>query len=158
MMVLRANDAADSIMWASSNPDNSHIASSSWDGTVRLWNATTGQQINTVCWLSWSLPSRRFLSRRETYRDGLSRQEGDCLAFGGAHRLGTQSGGTLRDFGMARGDELQYWRVKSCPEDPPSPFLEVNDVQFTARDLLVFKSTDGHVFTYDERTNRKETV
>jgi WD40 repeat protein len=39
---------SDSIMWVGSSPDESLIASSSWDKTVRLWNAHTGGLVRVL--------------------------------------------------------------------------------------------------------------
>lgn len=38
----------DHIMWAGTSPDDSIIASSSWDKTVRLWDAGTGALLHTL--------------------------------------------------------------------------------------------------------------
>jgi WD40 repeat protein len=39
---------SNSIVWVGSSPDESLIASSSWDGTVRLWNAHTGALVRIL--------------------------------------------------------------------------------------------------------------
>ncbi|KAJ4364994.1 hypothetical protein N0V83_008610 [Neocucurbitaria cava] len=43
--VQRLSGHTDSIMWSGISPDNKYVASVSWDGTLRMYSATTGELI-----------------------------------------------------------------------------------------------------------------
>jgi WD40 repeat protein len=38
-------DWVDTVAWS---PDGTHLATASWDGSARLWNPTTGEQLTTL--------------------------------------------------------------------------------------------------------------
>lgn len=45
---LRLQDHTDAIMWVGSSPDDNLLASSSWDGTVKLWNLNDGTMLHSL--------------------------------------------------------------------------------------------------------------
>ncbi|ESK89492.1 wd-40 repeat protein [Moniliophthora roreri MCA 2997] len=168
----------DAIMWAGSSPDSTLIATSSWDRTVRLWSATSGEHVRTFVgagnqlWAGAFSPDGKLISagcgdkharvwRVETGEllytfDGFTdwvrglafSPDNQKLAAGGG-------GGTLRVFDLGNGECVQHWQVKMMESRMSHGFIEIRGVQYTSKGLLVFQSTDGRVFTYDERTNRK---
>ncbi|KAK7026432.1 hypothetical protein VNI00_015667 [Paramarasmius palmivorus] len=167
----------DAIMWAGSSPDDTLIGTSSWDQTVRLWNAETGEHLRILVgaqgqsWAGafspdgkliaagcgdkrvrvWAVESGGLLHTFEGYTNWIR-----SLAFSPDNQklAAGASGGTLRVFDLATGACLQQWQTQSDNRFSGS-FIEVTSALYTSRGLLVFKLTDGRVFTYDEKTNQK---
>jgi WD40 repeat protein len=167
----------DAIMWVGSSPDDTLIGTSSWDQTVRLWDAETGKHLCTLVgaqgqsWAGtfspdgkliaagcgdqrvrvWAVESGELLHTFEGYTDWIR-----SLAFSPDNQklAAGASGGTLRVFDLATGACLQHWKTQ-FDDRFGGGFIEVTNALYTSRGLLVFKLTDGRVFTYDEKTNQK---
>ncbi|THV01142.1 WD40 repeat-like protein [Dendrothele bispora CBS 962.96] len=162
-----------SIMWAETSPDDSVIATSSWDRTVRIWNATNGQELRVLtgaenqCWSGAFSPDGNLISvgAGDSKVRVWNVENGDLLyTFGGfkdwvrnlafspdGKSLAAGSGrGTLKVFDLTSGEEKQNWQVKV----QNLGFVEILHVNYTSKGLLVFGYADGRVFTYDQVTNQ----
>ncbi|KAF5340082.1 hypothetical protein D9758_013146 [Tetrapyrgos nigripes] len=165
------------IIWAEATPDNNIIGTSSWDHTVRLWDAATGQEIRVLTGATnrslsgafspdgklicagcedhrirvWSVESGGLLHTLDGYRQRVRSlafsPDGKSLVATGA------SGGNLMVFDLETGKSRQNWKLKLSVVE--THFVAVTNLLYTSRGLLVFRAGDGLVFTYDEKTNEK---
>ena len=117
------------------SPDNEQVASASWDGTARLWNATTGQ-------LSAKLPHRE----HGTVTSAVYSRDGRRLATGEAAQ-----GATLWDVNS-------YHPVVRAPTAAPnSKTFARAIINAAGTQLATINALDGTVQLWDAATGR-ETV
>ncbi|KAF9254889.1 WD40 repeat-like protein [Marasmius fiardii PR-910] len=163
----------DAVMWAESNPDDTLIGTSSWDGTVRIWDASIGAEMRTITvgqhqlWAgAWSSDGKFIaIGSGDKHVRLYATDSGDLLhtfsgfegwirtlAFSpGDRKLACGAGsGTLRVFDVQSGDCMQHFQVADGRS-----FIELGGARYTKRGLLVFKSPDGRIYTYDELSNQK---
>ncbi|KAK7461304.1 hypothetical protein VKT23_008483 [Stygiomarasmius scandens] len=169
----------DHIAWAETSPDDTVIATSSWDQTVRIWDAVNGQQLRILTGATSQLWSGAFSpdgklvcvgcggedpkvrlweveSGELLHELGRFRRWTRALAFSPDGRsIAAGSGnGVLKVFDAVSGKEKQHWQVK-CLDPLASGFIEIQSVRYTSKGLLVFNYTDGRVYTYNEEMNKK---
>jgi WD40 repeat protein len=179
------HDHKDNAMWVSESPPGSLIASTSWDGTVRLWLATDGRALHTLTspGHQHQLWAGAFSCDSKLVAAGSGDQTVHVWDTGTGelkHRLGGftnwirslafhplqpttlaagASGGTLRLFDVPSDTDskcLQHWQVGSDTNGFAMSFIEVEDVQYSADgQRLLFTSTDGRTMVYDTGTNEK---
>ncbi len=175
----------DNVMWVSESPSGTLIASTSWDGTVRLWSATDGRALHTLTspghqhqrWAgAFSCDSKlvaagsgdRTVHVWNTGTGELKHRLGGfahwirSLAF---HPLqpttlaAGASGGTFRLYEVPDESDskcLQHWQVASDTNEFADSFIEVDDVQFSADgQRLLLTTIDGRTMVYDAGTNEK---
>ncbi|KAF5347073.1 hypothetical protein D9758_011641 [Tetrapyrgos nigripes] len=164
----------DTVIWAETSRDDSIIATSSWDRTVRLWDATTGQQVRvltgatTQSWNGAFSPDGKLVSvgagdgnvRVWSVEDGQLLHTLDgfngwvrSLAFSPDGRLLAAGGvGIVRVLDLLTGEKTQHWRMDM---EASKAFYEVRNLFYTSKGLLVFNNGHGLFITYDEKTNQK---
>ncbi|KAK7020276.1 hypothetical protein VNI00_017768 [Paramarasmius palmivorus] len=162
----------DNITWVGSSPDDTLIGTSSYDQTVRLWSAETGEHIRTFVgaqgqsWAGAFSPDGKLIAAGGSdchvkvwdvesgdlvYTLGEYTRSIRSLAFSpDSQKLAAgASRGTLRVFDLAKGDCVQHWQTQN------GSFVGVIQVLYTCHGLLVFKLADGRVLTYNDITNQK---
>lgn len=171
----------DTIMWAAVSPDNLQVASISWDGTARIWDASSGACLHVLgpfggqLWCGAFSPDAKYLAISQgnpktyvhVYETGtghpVSRFEDFRRA---AHSLAWSPDGTMIACGADRG-ELCIWdpytgkeRMRWCLAfDNPlmSRFAIVRKVQFVdGGRKLIFQINEGTVELYDFESNIKK--
>ncbi|KAK7026433.1 hypothetical protein VNI00_015668 [Paramarasmius palmivorus] len=170
----------DPVTWKGSNPTDTLIWTSSMDRTIRIWNAETGEHIRTLagtqerswactfspdgkliaagcedrCARVWDVGSGNLIHAFDGFNDRIR-----SLAFSpDSQKLACgASGGTLRVFTLNTGDCLQHWQTEfeKRTAGHTGRLIQVTNVLYTCRGLLVYELNDGRVFTYDEKTNQK---
>ncbi|KIK62705.1 hypothetical protein GYMLUDRAFT_164209, partial [Collybiopsis luxurians FD-317 M1] len=176
---FRLQDHADAIMWAEFSPNNRVIGTSCWDKTVRIWNAVNGKLIHMLTgatnqsWNAafspdssmiaagagdqkvrlWNVESGELIHTFEGYKNWVRSlsfsPDGQTLAAGAGDA-------SLRIFSvLSGGDSLQQWQMGAAEGSMIGHFIEVCNVMHTAQGLLIFKTTDGRVYTFDAGTGRK---
>ncbi|KAJ5203549.1 hypothetical protein N7449_005628 [Penicillium cf. viridicatum] len=170
----------DTIMWAAVSPDNLKVASISWDGTARIWDASSGVCLHVLgfggqLWCGAFSPDAKYLAISQgnpktyvhVYETGtghpVSRFEGFRRA---AHYLAWSPDGTIIACGADRGElciwdpytgkERMRWRLAF--ENPlMSRFTMVRKVQFVdGGRKLIFQINEGTVELYDFESNLKK--
>lgn len=166
---------SDAIMWVGSSPNSKLIATSSWDRTVCLWNATTGELVHTLRgshgqnWAArfspdgkliaagsgdqliyvWNVETGEIVQMLTGFRGWIR-----TLAFtpDGAYLVAGAAQGTVRVFDVGSGESVQYWQAKTTRIHPN----EISNVQFTPDgSRLAFKTAKGGVVIYDAEQNIK---
>jgi WD40 repeat protein len=168
-------------MWAAVSPDNLQVASISWDGTARIWDASSGACLHVLgpfggqLWCGAFSPDAKYLAISQgnpktyvhVYETGtghpVSRFEGFRRA---AHSLAWSPDGTMIACGADRGElciwdpytgkERMRWRLAF---DNPlmSRFAMVRKVQFVdGGRKLIFQISEGTVELYDFESNLKK--
>ncbi|KAF5372821.1 hypothetical protein D9757_011108 [Collybiopsis confluens] len=176
---FRLEGHTDNVVWAAFSPDHGVIGTSSWDKTVRVWNATNGEPIHVLTGATnqswdgafspdskliaagsgdshvriWSVDTGELLHALEGYKNWVR-----TLAFSPDSRtLAAGSGhACLRTFNVATGKPLQNWQMGVAGGGIRSlGFVEVRNVLYTSRGLLLFKTGDGRVYMFDAGTGQK---
>lgn len=167
---------SDYISWVGTSPNDRLIASSSWDCTVKIWDAIDGGLVHTLLgattqtWKAafspdgrliasgsgdkhvriWNVESGELLHCLEGFDDWIR-----ALAFSPDSRsLATGAGsGTLRIFDVSSGESRQFWQIQKGI--PARSFIEVNSIQYDTRGRVVFRPNLWTTFVYDPETNVK---
>ncbi|KAJ6507465.1 quinon protein alcohol dehydrogenase-like superfamily [Mycena vulgaris] len=168
----------DAVVWAETSPNNSVIATSSWDETVRLWSMASGETLHILrgetnqSWACafppecaviaagagngsvriWHVDTGELLPTLDGFRGWVR-----SLAFSpdGRHLAAGASRGTLRVFNVGSGESEQKWQIKEVRTPMQA---EVRCVQYTARGDLFYSSTERCIFGYRESQNSKWEV
>ncbi|KAF5372797.1 hypothetical protein D9757_011111 [Collybiopsis confluens] len=168
------------IMWAAFSPDYEVIGTSSWDKTVRVWNATNGEPIHVLTgaanqsWSGafspdskliaagagdgrvriWNVKTGELLHTFEGYNSWVRSlafsPDSQTLAAGSRNAC-------LQIFNVSTGKLLQQWWQMGVAEggERRFHFLEVQNVSYTSRGLLLFKTNDNRVYMFDAGTGQK---
>ncbi|KIK62699.1 hypothetical protein GYMLUDRAFT_223263 [Collybiopsis luxurians FD-317 M1] len=170
---------ADPILWTEFSPNNRVIGTSCWDKPVRIWNAVNGELIHMLTgatnqsWKAafspdssmmatgasdqkvrlWNVESGELVHTFEGYKNWVRSlsfsPDGQTLAAGAGDA-------SLRIFSvLSGGDSLQQWQMGTAEGSMIDHFIGVRNVMYTAKGLLIFKTTDGRVYTFDAGTGRK---
>ncbi|KAJ6507471.1 quinon protein alcohol dehydrogenase-like superfamily [Mycena vulgaris] len=167
----------DAIMWAETSPNDSVIATSSWDKTVRLWSMASGETLHILrgatnqSWAGafspdgaviaagagkgsvriWRVDTGELLHTLGGFQDWVR-----SLSFSpdGLHLAAGASGGTLRVFNVKSGESEQKWQI-DVTTPSASSYTEIHAVQYTSRGDLFFSSAEGRIFGYRESQNSK---
>ncbi|KAL1851115.1 hypothetical protein Plec18170_006439 [Paecilomyces lecythidis] len=171
----------DSIMWAAMSPDNKLVASVAWDGTARVWDASSGFCLHILGPFGGQLGTGAFsmdqrylaFSQRSprSYVHVYDIHTGQPLScFAGFHLVGPslswRHDGTMLAGGANEG-KLCIWdpytgeeRIRWCLafDDPLMRiFATTRAVQFVdGGRKLVFRIREGTVETYDFESNLKQ--
>ncbi|GLB44063.1 hypothetical protein LshimejAT787_1502470 [Lyophyllum shimeji] len=179
---FRLQRHADTVMWVGSNPDDTMIATSSWDGTVKLWQGHTGALLHTLqterhqLWAGRFSPDGRFLAvsagsgniyvwRVET-TELISKLDGGpdwvrTLDFSmdvekDAVYLAAGSSLKVCVFNIRTAERIQNWEVK---HDGIAIMYEVQNVQYSPSDftprVLGIKTPDGRITVSNNGRNVK---
>ncbi|KDQ53920.1 hypothetical protein JAAARDRAFT_416653 [Jaapia argillacea MUCL 33604] len=167
---------SDAIMWVGASPDGNVVGTSSWDRTVRLWDAHSGELIRTLAgsknqnWAGsfspdgtliavgsgdsivyvWNVETGELVHHFQGFRGWVR-----TLSFtpDGAFLAAGSGSGTVQVFEMATGRRVQQWQVKSVHI---GPVFEISDLQYSPDGTkLAFKMADGRVVVYDGEENLK---
>ncbi|THU92278.1 hypothetical protein K435DRAFT_619186, partial [Dendrothele bispora CBS 962.96] len=146
----------DHIVWTIMSPDDSIIATSAFDSTVRIWNSTNGEELQVLTFEVWSIEREELLHAFEGHRTPGNRVP---VAFSPNGRsLATGSSGfgsdTLKVFDLLSGEEKQILEVMALGTETDFHGVRVIYMHYTPKGLLVFKLDDGTVSTYDEETDQ----
>ncbi|KAF8056299.1 WD40-repeat-containing domain protein [Lyophyllum atratum] len=173
----------DAIMWVGCTPDDKIIASSAWDGTVKLWRSDTGALLHTLetdghqLWAGRFSPDGKYLAvgsgsgkvfvwKMET-AELLSKLEGgphwvrtlDFTVGPNASDpvyLAAGAEYNVRVFDIHTAAQVQHWEVKS--QEKPMMY-EISDVQYSPSGFkphaLGIKAPDGRITIYDGERNVK---
>ncbi|KAJ7634326.1 quinon protein alcohol dehydrogenase-like superfamily [Mycena rosella] len=175
---VRLSGHTDSIMWAETSPDDTLVASVSWDKTVRIWSIESGETLQVLegatnqGWTGAFSPDGQLIAAGEGNKAvriwridtgellhtlggflGWVRHlsfspDSRCLAAG-------SSGGTLRVFDTQSGKCDQKWQIDVQKQPLAQAFMEIRHVQYTPRGDLFFSSTEGRSFGYRASRNLK---
>ncbi|KAJ7749618.1 quinon protein alcohol dehydrogenase-like superfamily [Mycena metata] len=168
----------DLVTWVETSPDDKLVATCSFDQTVRIWSMETGDTIRVLegvtnqAWRGAFSPDGHLVAVAEGNRlvhiwcidtGELIRTLGGfngwvrTLAFSpdNRHLTAGAGGGTLRVFDVESGECEQHWQIDVKTKPSAEAFLEVHDVQYSARGDLFFTTTDGRLFGYRASENRK---
>ncbi|KAF7317856.1 Wd-40 repeat protein [Mycena kentingensis (nom. inval.)] len=159
----------DYITWAEFSNDDKYIVSASWDGTVRIWAAQTGESLHILRFYSGQNWSGAFAPDGIHFAigsgDGRVRlynvHDGRLVDTFGSFKFWTRTlsfspdsrllaagagDGTLAVFDLPRGIQVQDWIV--ADSEWAGPFLEVRRVEYTLRGDLFFRDGESRVFGY----------
>ncbi|KAF5372791.1 hypothetical protein D9757_011109 [Collybiopsis confluens] len=171
---FRLEGHRDTIIWAEFSPDNEVIATSSWDSTVRIWNATSGEPIHVLTgatgqsWNGAFSPDSKWVAAGDDKARIWNVQTGELvhtlegsrswirsLAFSpDSQALAGGSGeASLRIFGVQNGEPLWQWQQDKEDNMNWVGRSEVTDVLYTSRGSVVF-GTDGQVHLLDTETGK----
>ncbi|GKZ26292.1 hypothetical protein AbraIFM66951_002568 [Aspergillus brasiliensis] len=171
----------DAIMWAGMSPDNALVASIAWDGTARVWDATSGACIHVLgavdgqLWSGAFSPDSKYLAvsqgSPETHIHVYDLRTGQSVSrFDGFRRwartlawspdgtviAGGGDGGTVCLWDPLTGEERMRWRL-AFEEPLMRSFAGIQSVQFVDEGKkLVFRTQEGTVETYDFESNLKQ--
>ncbi|KIK62704.1 hypothetical protein GYMLUDRAFT_223268 [Collybiopsis luxurians FD-317 M1] len=170
---------SDMIMWAEYSPDNKLIGTSSWDKTVRIWDAANGELVHTLTGATNQSWNAAFSPDSKTIAAGAGDRKvrlwnvesGElCYIFEGYNSwvrslCFSQDGLTLaagagdssvRIFSvLSGGDSIQHWKMGAGEGSLRGKWIEVWNVMYTARGVLIFGTTDGRVYMFDPKTGQK---
>ncbi|KAI9925481.1 hypothetical protein MW887_005862 [Aspergillus wentii] len=171
----------DSIMWAATSPDNKLIASIAWDGTARIWDASSGECLhilgpfNGQLWSGAFSPDSTHLAISQgspnTHLHVYNIHTGTSVSCfdeferwarsiswsqDGSMLAGAGEGGTLYVWDPYTG--VEKMRRSLALDDPMmSRFAGISGVQFVdGGRKLVFQIRDGTVEVYDFEKNVKQ--
>ncbi|KAF8169188.1 WD40-repeat-containing domain protein [Mycena galopus ATCC 62051] len=174
---VRLSGHTDFIGWAETSPTNKVVATSSGDGTVRLWSMDSGEPRHVFETNPHQSCSGAFSPDGELAaagaRDGLVRiwgvDTGELLhslaygvrdrpqslafSFDGLHLAAGASGGGLRIFNFKSEECEQSWQIAVEPDC--AAFLDITQVQYNPGGDLFFTSSEGHIFGYRVTHNLK---
>lgn len=171
----------DAIMWASMSPDNVLVASIAWDGTARVWDASSGDCLHILgplggqLWCGTFSPDGKYLAisqgspetKIHVYGIGTGlpvscfkgfQRWARSLAWGpdGTMLACGDDGGTLCIWNPYTGEERMRWRLAF--EDPMMrAFSTIRGVQFVDDGRkIMFQISEGTVEVYSFESNLKQ--
>lgn len=171
---FRLSGHSDAVMWAGTSPDNHIIASSSWDRTVKLWDASTGALLRSLTggtnqsWAAAFSPDGKVIAAGSGDKNvrlwkvdtgELMHTLGGfpgwiralSFSFDSRSLAAGSEGSTLRVFDVMSGETTQHWELVK----DRWRFIEVSFVQYDKYDRLIFRPGMGTTFAYDQKRNVK---
>ena len=171
----------DSIMWTSMSPDSTRLASLSWDGTARVWDADPGACIHVLgpfggqLWRGAFSPDGKYLvisqgspkTHIHVYEIDTERPISRFDGFGrwarslswspdGTMLAGGSEDGTLCIWDPFSGQEKMQWRL-AIEDRMMRCFAHVRGLQFVdGGRKLMFQLVGGTVEVYDFESNTKQ--
>ncbi|KAG6817031.1 hypothetical protein H0H93_007558 [Arthromyces matolae] len=168
----------DSIMWTGSSPKHDVLASSSWDGTAKIWRADTGALVHTLqgdgqLWAGqftpsgdllavtsgmkrvfvWNVDTADLVSTLEGYPGWVRSLDFHMSANGLCVASGSDGGVWVHH--LETGKRIQHWKVKG----KSSHFYEISSVKYSpdgfSPHVLGFKAPDGRIVLYNMENNIK---
>ncbi|CAD0086752.1 unnamed protein product [Aureobasidium mustum] len=125
----------DAIMWTAFSPDSQHIATAAWDGTFRIFSASTGDCKHVIgptggqCWAgAWSPDSKYVVLC------GMANQETRSETF-----VAVYSVETAQQVNRFRNDQLRHW---------------VRQVVWSARGEIAMVHESNNVWVWEPFSNR----
>ncbi|KAJ7723299.1 WD40-repeat-containing domain protein [Mycena maculata] len=175
---FRLSGHTDGIMWAETSPNDTLVATSSWDRTVRIWSMESGESIRVLEGATGQSWSGAFSPDGELVAAGSGDQMVRIWRVDTGELLHTLSGfrgwvrtlsfspdgirlaagaskGALRIFNVESGECEQSWQVDFGNNRSAPSFIELRSVQYTSRGDLFFCSTEGRIFGYRASDNLK---
>ncbi|GLB39591.1 hypothetical protein LshimejAT787_0701010 [Lyophyllum shimeji] len=161
---FRLQRHADAVMWVGSNPDDTMIATSSWDGTVKLWQGHTGALLHTlqaerhqfVNIYVWRVETTELISKLDGGPDWVRTLDFSMDVEKDAVYLAAGSSLKVCVFDIGTAERIQNWKVK---HDGIGIMYEVQNVQYSPSDftprVLGIKTPDGRITVYDNGRNVK---